>query len=165
MYAVDPAYLQTDFDLSVLIAVSQGARRLWAAAPLAGYREPELVPGYSALPLNASDAVWATYIRSVYTVRAGCSLRLESLTRLVQPVYHPIGTASMLPRADGGAVDTAFKLYGTTNVRVVGEQALLAAILVECVAQRTAQMRPSCRSSSRRTYPRLCTASRRRRQG
>jgi choline dehydrogenase len=83
MYAVDPAYLQTDFDLSVLIAVSQGARRLWAAAPLAGYRESELVPGYSALPLNASDAAWATYIRNVYTVRAGCSLRLKPLTRSV----------------------------------------------------------------------------------
>jgi choline dehydrogenase-like flavoprotein len=103
----------------------------------------------------------ATYTRYVQ----GCSLRLKSLTRLAQPVYHPIGTASMLPRADGGAVDTAFKLYGTTNVRVVGEQALLAVILVERVAHLAAQMRPSCRFSSRRTYPRLFTASRRRRQG
>lgn len=33
--------------------------------------------------------------------------------------YHPIGTASMLPLADGGVVDTNCKVYGTKNLRVV----------------------------------------------
>jgi choline dehydrogenase-like flavoprotein len=33
--------------------------------------------------------------------------------------YHPIGTASMLPREEGGVVDTNLKVYGTKNVRVI----------------------------------------------
>jgi hypothetical protein len=78
MFAVDPAYLQTDFDLSVIVAIAQGARHLWAAAPLAGYVEPELFPGYTTLPANASDADWAAYIRNVYLVRAGYLLRLRN---------------------------------------------------------------------------------------
>jgi choline dehydrogenase-like flavoprotein len=39
----------------------------------------------------------------------------------MQAVYHPVGTVAMAPRADGGAVDTKFRLYGAANVRVVGE--------------------------------------------
>jgi choline dehydrogenase-like flavoprotein len=33
--------------------------------------------------------------------------------------YHPIGTASMLPKEDGGVVDTELKVYGTKNLRVI----------------------------------------------
>jgi choline dehydrogenase-like flavoprotein len=44
-----------------------------------------------------------------------------------QPVYHPVGTAAMAPRADGGVVDTKFRLYGAANVRVVGELPLYRA--------------------------------------
>ena len=32
--------------------------------------------------------------------------------------YHPIGTASMLPKDKGGVVDAQLKVYGTTNLRV-----------------------------------------------
>jgi len=38
-----------------------------------------------------------------------------------QPVLHPIGTASMLPRKLGGVVDPNLRVYGVTCVRVVGE--------------------------------------------
>ena len=34
-------------------------------------------------------------------------------------VFHPLGTASMLPREDGGVVDPELRVYGTANVRVV----------------------------------------------
>ena len=37
----------------------------------------------------------------------------------VQGMFHPIGTASMLPREDGGVVDSTLKVYGTDNLRVV----------------------------------------------
>ena len=50
----------------------------------------------------ASDAALAEYIKNT------CSC-----------VYHPVGTASMLPREDGGVVDHNLKVYGTANVRVV----------------------------------------------
>lgn len=33
--------------------------------------------------------------------------------------YHPVGTCAMLPKEDGGVVDTSLKVYGTANVRVV----------------------------------------------
>ena len=36
-----------------------------------------------------------------------------------QGVYHPIGTAGMMKREDGGVVDEKLVVYGTRNVRVV----------------------------------------------
>lgn len=33
--------------------------------------------------------------------------------------WHPVGTCSMLPRGDGGVVDTSLKVYGVQNLRVV----------------------------------------------
>lgn len=33
--------------------------------------------------------------------------------------YHPLGSASMLPREDGGVVSSELKVYGTKNLRVV----------------------------------------------
>ena len=38
-----------------------------------------------------------------------------------RPVFHPIGTAAMLPRSLGGVVDSNLKVYGTQGVRVVGK--------------------------------------------
>ncbi|KAK7690599.1 hypothetical protein QCA50_005698 [Cerrena zonata] len=37
----------------------------------------------------------------------------------METVCHPVGTASMLPLADGGVVDSELKVYGTSNLRVV----------------------------------------------
>jgi choline dehydrogenase-like flavoprotein len=54
----------------------------------------------------------------VYSSRArGAGVGADAM----QAVYHPVGTVAMAPRADGGAVDTKFRLYGAANVRVVGE--------------------------------------------
>jgi len=43
----------------------------------------------------------------------------EWIKTTVQTMFHPIGTASMLPREDGGVVDPTLKVYGTDNLRVV----------------------------------------------
>ena len=37
------------------------------------------------------------------------------------PVFHPIGSASMLPRSFGGVVDSNLRVYGVQGVRVVGK--------------------------------------------
>ena len=34
-------------------------------------------------------------------------------------VYHPVGTAAMMPQEDGGVVDPKLRVYGTENLRVV----------------------------------------------
>ncbi|RFU27142.1 hypothetical protein B7463_g9199, partial [Scytalidium lignicola] len=57
------------------------------------------------------------------------SMRIESRINKVKALelvkdigissWHPIGTCSMLPQADGGVVDTHLKVYGTINLRVV----------------------------------------------
>jgi choline dehydrogenase-like flavoprotein len=38
---------------------------------------------------------------------------------LVLSMYHLAGTCAMMPREDGGVVDSQLKVYGTTNLRVV----------------------------------------------
>ena len=43
----------------------------------------------------------------------------EWIKNSVQTMFHPIGTASMLPFEDGGVVDATLKVYGTANLRVV----------------------------------------------
>ncbi|KAJ7860373.1 4-nitrobenzyl alcohol dehydrogenase-like protein [Mycena olivaceomarginata] len=42
----------------------------------------------------------------------------------VATIYHPVGTAAMLPRNDGGVVDSSLKLYGTSNLRVINASIL-----------------------------------------
>ena len=46
-------------------------------------------------------------------------LLFELMEYVVEPNYHPIGTASMMARDLGGVVDSELKVYGTSNVRVV----------------------------------------------
>lgn len=43
----------------------------------------------------------------------------RSLIWLLSAFYHPFSTAIMLPKEDGGVVDTSLKVYGTKNLRVV----------------------------------------------
>lgn len=44
---------------------------------------------------------------------------LTSNSFLDRSNFHPVGTASMLPREKGGVVDADLKVYGTENVRVI----------------------------------------------
>ena len=34
-------------------------------------------------------------------------------------IYHPVGTAALLPERDGGVVDTKLRVYGVKGLRVV----------------------------------------------
>jgi choline dehydrogenase-like flavoprotein len=43
----------------------------------------------------------------------------EYVKTQLETAHHPIGTASMLPREDGGVVDSNLKVYGVQNLRFV----------------------------------------------
>lgn len=104
-HSVNPAYLRgPSFDLHLLSNATKAARLVSQTAPLSSIVSEELVPGLASVPLNASDEVWQDWV-------------LQN----IQPVKHPLGTVAMLPKEMGGAVGSDLKLYGSSNVRVVGK--------------------------------------------
>ncbi|KAI0846031.1 putative GMC oxidoreductase [Daldinia vernicosa] len=105
--AIDPEYFLIDFDLSIQTELGRLSQDLWYTSPISDVVIGNLVPGDEALPRNATDAQWATFI-----------------ARTVTPNHHPIGSASMMSRELGGVVDPKFKVYGTSNVRVVDASVL-----------------------------------------
>ena len=70
----------------------------------------------------------------------------ESLAEYIKnncgPLYHPLGTLSMLPREHGGVVDPELKVYGTANVRVV--RARSPAFRHEIEVYLNADVSPTC---------------------
>ncbi|KAH9481557.1 Dehydrogenase mpl7 [Psilocybe cubensis] len=42
----------------------------------------------------------------------------EWIRESIATTYHPLGTAAMLPKEDGGVVDSELRVYGTRNLRV-----------------------------------------------
>ncbi|RDX50177.1 GMC oxidoreductase [Lentinus brumalis] len=97
--AIDPNYLSRPEDLDVLLAAVKFGLKLPKTALLADLVRKQIAPTPEEA---ASDDKLREYIKA----RCAC-------------VFHPIGTASMLPKEDGGVVDPGLKVYGTANVRVV----------------------------------------------
>ncbi|GAA6039795.1 hypothetical protein JCM8097_004225 [Rhodosporidiobolus ruineniae] len=95
---IDPNYLQSPLDLFLLKRAGQFLRKVAAQPALAQYIESEAEPGVGV----QSEQEWEEWVKSV-----------------VRTEYHPVGTASLLPRASGGVVSPQLKVYGTANVRVV----------------------------------------------
>jgi choline dehydrogenase-like flavoprotein len=92
---ITPNYFSVPFDIKVATAGTAYIRKLAATSQYASILGTEVVPGQGADLQN-------------YTTTIGFGSE-----------YHPIGTASMLPRGDGGVVDSSLRVYGTSNVRVV----------------------------------------------
>ncbi|GAA5993399.1 hypothetical protein JCM11641_001167 [Rhodosporidiobolus odoratus] len=95
--AIDPNYLQSPLDLFIFKRAAQFLRKVAAQPALTKYIQQETEPG----PSVQSDAQLEEWIRGV-----------------VRTEYHPIGTASMLPRSSNGVVSPSLKVYGTANLRV-----------------------------------------------
>ena len=95
---IDPNYLGDPLDLQIMVDALKFVRRLTETEPLASTITGRFVPGDDV----QTDEQFAEYIKNQ-----------------VLPVYHPVGTASMLPRVDGGVVDDRLVVYGTKNLRVV----------------------------------------------
>lgn len=92
---INPQYLSSSVDLDILIAMCKYVHKLTKTEPLKSaiiHHDPEA----------HNDEELAEYVRN----SAG-------------PVYHPVGTASMLPREDRGVVNPRLIVYGTRNLRIV----------------------------------------------
>ncbi|PWN41677.1 alcohol oxidase [Ceraceosorus guamensis] len=92
---IDPKYFTADWDLDVLTAGTSYLRnvantKIYKAN---GFVENEVLPGQGVDLTNYSK-------QNVVTE------------------YHPIGSASLGPKSQGGVVDSSLKVYGTQNVRV-----------------------------------------------
>ncbi|KAJ1023366.1 hypothetical protein NDA18_004890 [Ustilago nuda] len=95
---IDPAYLSNPADMTILRQGFKLARRLATTPPLSNFTSSETTPGTDV----SSDEQWEKWIRSA-----------------VSTEFHPSSTCSMLPRDQGGVVDSNLRVYGTRNVRVI----------------------------------------------
>lgn len=95
---IDPRMISNNLDFEMIVQAIKFARKLVATEPLASVVKDEVIPG----PNTESDEEIKVFVRNT-----------------VQTVFHPIGTAAMLPREEMGVVDANLKVYGTRNLRVV----------------------------------------------
>lgn len=103
--SIDGRFLSIDFDRDVCIATAKFVRRFLTTEPVSDIVDMATIqPSFDLVPSNASDEVWMEWIRTKGSLA---------------PNYHHLGTCAMLPRDMGGVVDNDFKVYGTSNVRVV----------------------------------------------
>jgi choline dehydrogenase-like flavoprotein len=94
----NPAFASNEYDLKALVELSKYIRRIATTAPFPGIWVDEYEPGLDV----DTDEEWEDFVKSN-----------------VNTFYHPVGTCAMLPRKDGGVVDSVLKVYGTRNLRVV----------------------------------------------
>ena len=93
---IDPRYLSAEEDRRLLLHGVKLARRIAAAAPLAGYLKGEATPG----PGATDDAALMAHIR------------LSSKT-----IYHPVGTCKM-GTDEFSVVDATLRVRGVAGLRV-----------------------------------------------
>jgi len=95
---IDPNVLDNDVDLDLLVGGIKLARTLMSTDPL-----------QSAVVVERSPGV---------AVQTDEEIK-EFIKKELGTLHHPVGTASMLPKEDGGVVDVNLKVYGTANLRVI----------------------------------------------
>lgn len=95
--AINPDYFSASADTEMLSNAANWLRTFAAAKPMGDVLISEATPG-----ANFTGDALAQWFKAA----AGTE-------------YHPVGTCAMLPKEDGGVVDTSLKIYGTANVRVV----------------------------------------------
>lgn len=93
---IDVALLDNDIDMEILVSGTKFVRKLCQSEPLRSIIDEDIIAG----PQSDEEI----------------KIQLRERTDVC---FHPIGTASMLPREEGGVVDSNLKVYGTRNLRVV----------------------------------------------
>lgn len=96
---IDPNYYGNEADLDLLVHITKFTMKLVATPPMAGIVRSHVLPRSEVIE---DEEKLRQYVKE------NCG-----------PVFHPVGTAAMLPREDGGVVDSELRVYGTNNLRVV----------------------------------------------
>ncbi|GJE97030.1 GMC oxidoreductase [Phanerochaete sordida] len=97
--SINPNYFAHGADLALLLRALKFALRVYDSEPIAGMVTRHVMPDRETV--EGGDEALEEY------ARANC-----------RQVFHPVGTAAMAPRAHGGVVDAALRVYGTSNLRV-----------------------------------------------
>ncbi|KAG5220526.1 alcohol oxidase [Salix suchowensis] len=132
--AIDLNVLSNDVDLDIMVDAVKYARKVVSTDALKDVVRAEVSPGAS---VNTDEGIKA-YIK-------------DNLAT----VFHPVGTAAMLSRADGGVVDETLKVYGTQNLRVVSVMYQWEVKLLINMPDRLTRL--SFLSNSRHISKQLCT--------
>lgn len=98
--AIDPNYFANEADLDMFVHILQCALRMQRTPPLSDIVKEPVMPPKEVIDGDPEGLV-------------------EYVRQYCRQVYHPVGTAAMMPREDGGVVDPRLKVYGTSNLRVV----------------------------------------------
>jgi choline dehydrogenase len=96
---VDYRAASNPIDLDILVEVVKFTRRYMLQGDLARYNATEVVPG----AMYQTDDQIKEWVRG----------------QVIPSVYHPIGTASKMPREWGGVVDEDLLVHGVKNLRVI----------------------------------------------
>ncbi|KAF5358740.1 hypothetical protein D9757_012265 [Collybiopsis confluens] len=96
---INPNYLSNESDLEVLVKGLKFMLNLYSTPPFEQLVKELVLPPPPAMESEKNLKKWVK----------------KSITH----VYHPVGTCAMMPREDGGVVDSKLKVYGTSNLRVV----------------------------------------------
>lgn len=97
--AIDPNYLAHPADLEFLEKAIRFSSRLVTTAPFCEIVKGRVVPEQETMEDPEKLREW--------------------IREFVFSTFHPLGTAAMLPKEDGGVVDSELRVYGTANLRVV----------------------------------------------
>lgn len=92
------AYWKHPLDLEMVVALIKFIHKLYRTKPFSDFVKKRVIPEEG--------------------VEDDESLR-DFAKNTLGSAYHPLGTAAMLPREDGGVVDGELRVYGTKNLRVV----------------------------------------------
>ena len=95
---IDPNYLSHSYDLEAAYNLAKFLRTIASTAPLKDVWTEEYEPGKAV----QTDDDWKNFVLA------------NTLS-----IYHPVGTAALLPERDGGVVDTKLRVYGVKGLRVV----------------------------------------------
>ncbi|KAM7205161.1 pyranose dehydrogenase [Naviculisporaceae sp. PSN 640] len=95
---VDFGALTNPADIDILYEFTRFTRKFWAETSVSEYGPVEISPG----PAAQTKEQIAAWLRS----------------NMIPSVFHPVGTAAMLPLKQGGVVDQKLRVYGLKSLSV-----------------------------------------------